>query len=28
MKDLGYNKNYKWEAGFNPENGFLPKGVR
>jgi len=28
MKDLGYNKNYKWEAGFNPENGFLPKSVR
>jgi len=28
MKDLGYNKNYKWEAGFNPENGFLPDDVR
>ena len=25
MKDLGYNKNYKWEADFKPEDGFLPK---
>jgi putative ATPase len=24
MKDLGYNKGYKWEAGFKPDNGFLP----
>lgn len=24
MKDLGYNKNYKWKAGFQPDEGFLP----
>lgn len=24
MKDLGYNKDYKWEAGFEHEAGFLP----
>jgi len=24
MKDLGYNKGYKWEAGFKADNGFLP----
>lgn len=24
MKDLGYNKGYKWEAGFEPDKGFLP----
>ena len=24
MKDLGYNKDYKWEAGFKPDEGFLP----
>ncbi|MGF7228765.1 MAG: replication-associated recombination protein A [Candidatus Saccharibacteria bacterium] len=24
MKDLGYNKGYKWEAGFQTDNGFLP----
>ncbi len=24
MKDLGYNKGYKWEAGFQHEAGFLP----
>lgn len=24
MKDLGYNKGYKWEAGFEHQNGFLP----
>lgn len=24
MKELGYNKDYKWNAGFQPENGFLP----
>jgi putative ATPase len=23
-KDLGYNKGYKWETGFKPDNGFLP----
>lgn len=25
MKDLGYNKGYKWEAGFKPGDGFLPE---
>lgn len=24
MKDLGYNKDYKWEADHRPKNGFLP----
>lgn len=24
MKDLGYNKGYKWEAGFKHDAGFLP----
>ena len=24
MKDLGYNKGYKWQAGFQPASGFLP----
>jgi len=24
MKDLGYNKGYKWQAGFQPDAGFLP----
>jgi putative ATPase len=24
MKDLGYNKGYKWEVGFTPGDGFLP----
>lgn len=24
MKDLGYNKGYKWEADFKPGKGFLP----
>lgn len=24
MKDLGYNKDYKWEAGFQADGGFLP----
>lgn len=28
MKDLGYNKNYKWEAGFNHEKGFLPDEIK
>ena len=27
MKDLGYNKNYKWEAGFNVSSGFLPEEI-
>ncbi len=24
MKDLGYNKDYKWRANFKPNNGFMP----
>ena len=31
MKDLGYNKDYKWEANFQHQEGFLPdelKGVK
>ncbi len=24
MKDIGYGKDYKWEADFKPGNGFLP----
>lgn len=24
MKDLGYNKGYKWQADFQPDEGFLP----
>ena len=28
MKELGYNKDYKWEADFNPEEGFLPKEIK
>ena len=28
MKDLGYNKNYKWKAGFTPTSGFLPEDVK
>jgi putative ATPase len=24
MKDLGYQKDYKWEAGYIPSAGFLP----
>lgn len=24
MKDPGYNKDYKWEAGFKHTKGFLP----
>ncbi len=28
MKDLGYGKNYKWEAGFEHEHGFLPEDVQ
>lgn len=27
MKDLGYNKGYKWQADFRHEKGFLPEGV-
>lgn len=28
MKDLGYNKDYKWKPGFKPNNGFLPDELR
>lgn len=27
MKDLGYGKNYKWQADFKPKKGFLPQGI-
>jgi putative ATPase len=27
MKDLGYNKDYKWQADFKPDEGFLPPDV-
>ena len=27
MKDLGYSKDYKWEADFKHKNGFLPDEV-
>lgn len=27
MKDLGYNKDYKWEADFKHEKGFLPEDI-
>jgi replication-associated recombination protein RarA len=28
MKDLGYNKDYKWEADFKHEKGFLPDEIQ
>lgn len=28
MKDLGYNKGYKWQAGFEPDKGFLPDELK
>lgn len=28
MKDLGYNKDYKWKAGFEHGKGFLPDELR
>jgi putative ATPase len=28
MKDLGYNKGYKWETGFKHNKGFLPDDIR
>jgi len=28
MKDLGYNKGYKWEADFRPDEGFLPDELK
>lgn len=27
MKDLGYAKDYKWQAGFQHEKGFLPEDI-
>lgn len=27
MKDLGYGKNYKWQANFKPDKGFLPENI-
>ncbi len=27
MKDLGYNKGYKWEADFKHKEGFLPQEI-
>lgn len=27
MKDLGYGKNYKWNADFKPDKGFLPSEI-
>lgn len=27
MKDLGYNKGYKWEPGFKHQKGFLPDDI-
>lgn len=28
MKDLGYNKDYKWQADFKPNQGFLPDELK
>jgi putative ATPase len=28
MKDLGYNKDYKWEANFQADKGFMPEGLQ
>ncbi|MDB5167269.1 MAG: recombination factor protein RarA [Candidatus Saccharibacteria bacterium] len=28
MKDIGYGKDYKWEADFKPGKGFLPDDIR
>jgi AAA ATPase, central domain protein len=28
MKDLGYNKGYKWQAGFKHGKGFLPEEIK
>lgn len=28
MKDLGYSKDYKWQADFKPEKGFLPDEIK
>jgi hypothetical protein len=28
MKNLGYGKNYEWQAGFEPKQGFLPDELK
>ena len=28
MKDAGFGKDYKWEANFLPNEGFLPKDLK
>lgn len=28
MQDLGYSKDYKWQAGFKHKNGFLPEEIQ
>lgn len=28
MKELGYGKGYEWQAGFNPQHGFLPDELK
>ncbi len=28
MGDLGYGKDYKWQADFKPENGFMPDEIK
>lgn len=28
LKDLGYGKEYRWEAGYSPNDGFLPKKIK
>lgn len=28
MKDLGYGKNYQWDANYKPDTGFLPDEIR
>jgi putative ATPase len=28
MKDLGYQKDYKWQADFKPDEGFLPPELK
>jgi len=28
MKDIGYGKDYKWEADFKPDKGFLPDDLK
>lgn len=28
MKDLGYGKDYRWQAEFKPEHGFLPEAIK